>query len=253
MHVPARLKHNALVDLVNPREYTRVFALTFVVGVVLAAALMRVSALPLWGATAGVLALLLVPSIPKWMADRRKFGMAAMVIAVLVAAQGFHTVEHVAQWAQYHVLRWPFWKASGLISPANSEWVHFVWNWLVLATVAYLVRSGMRNVWAWLLLAWATAHTLEHTYMMIRYLITLQDLRALGVSTVAAQGLPGVLGRDGWLASSPATQNTFLCRLPGLTTAPRLDVHFWWNVGEVVLLIPAANRFMSDRSASTSP
>ena len=60
----------------------------------------------------------------------------------------------------------------------------------------------MRNPWAWLLLAWTTAHTFEHSYMMVRYLIVLQDMRALGVTNVAAQGLPGILGRDGWLATS---------------------------------------------------
>lgn len=248
MHVAARLKRNTLIDLVYPREYTLAFVITFVVSAALAAVLMRMWALPLWGATAGVLALLLIPAVPKWMADRRKYGLAAMVIAVLMAAQGFHSVEHLAQWIQYHILRWPSWKASGLISPANAEWVHFVWNWLVLATIVYLMRGGMRNTWAWLLLAWATAHTFEHSYMMARYVMTLRDLQQLGVSAVAAQGLPGVLGRDGWLASSAATQNTFLCRLPGLTTAPRLDVHFWWNLGEVLLLIPAANRFMADQA-----
>jgi transposase-like protein len=51
----------------------------------------------------------------------------------------------------------------------------------------------------------------------------------------------GVVGRDGWLASSTATQGTFLCRLPGVTTAPRLDIHFWWNTGEIALMIPAAS------------
>ncbi|HEU5089940.1 MAG TPA: hypothetical protein VFT99_20940, partial [Roseiflexaceae bacterium] len=233
-------------------KYTLAFIATFVIALVAAIAAVQLWSLPLWTVSAGVLGALILPAIPKWMSDRRRYGLTAMVLCVLVAAQGFHTVEHVAQWAQYHLLRWPFWKASGLISPANAEWVHFVWNWLVLAAVIFLMRGGMRNIWAWLLLAWATAHTLEHTYMMIRYLNALQELRQLGVSDVAAQGLPGILGRDGWLASSPVTQNTFVCRLPGVTTATRLDVHFWWNVGEVVLLIPAANQYMSGLVESDS-
>ena len=41
-----------------------------------------------------------------------------------------------------------------------------------------------------------------------------------------------------------ATQGTFLCRLPAVTTANRLDVHFWWNAGEAVLLFLAADRFL---------
>jgi hypothetical protein len=149
-------------------------------------------------------------------------------------------------------LRWPFWQASGLISPANAEWVHFIWNWFVLATVIYLVRSGMRGPWGWLLLIWASAHTFEHTYLIWRYLQTLTDLQALGASGIAAQGLPGILGRDGWLATSDLTQNTFLCRLPGLASAPRLDVHFWWNIGEVGLLMPAANAYM-ERLTKNNP
>jgi hypothetical protein len=73
------------------------------------------------------------------------------------------------------------------------------------------------------------------------------------VSNVAAQGLPGILGRDGWIATSPVTQNTFLCRLPGFATAQRLDVHFWWNVGEVSLLLPAANAYMSRIQGRSTP
>ena len=78
---------------------------------------------------------------------------------------------------------------------------------------------------------------------MARYVMVLQDLRTLGVANVAAQGLPGILGRDGWLATSAVTQGTFICRMPGLTTAVRLDVHFWWNIGETTLLLLAGNRY----------
>ena len=74
----------------------------------------------------------------------------------------------------------------------------------------------------------------------------LSELRSLGVTDVPAQGLPGVLGRDGWLASSAATRGTFLCRLPGVTTAVRLDIHFWWNTGETALMILAANAYCRD-------
>jgi hypothetical protein len=42
------------------------------------------------------------------------------------------------------------------------------------------------------------------------------------------------------------TQGTFLCRLPGLTTAVRLDIHFWWNTGETSLMILAANAYCRD-------
>jgi hypothetical protein len=145
---------------------------------------------------------------------------------------------------QFHVLHWTARASSGLLSPANAEWVHFVWNWLVLITVVALMRGGMRGVWTWALLAWSAAHTFEHTYMFVRHLIVLHELGQLGVGGIPAQGLPGILGRDGWLVRSELTRGTFLCNLPGLTTANRLDVHFWWNVGETALLLLAGHTYL---------
>jgi hypothetical protein len=241
----ARRPRLTLLELLDPREYTRSMLIQLVIGVIAGAAAMRWWGIPLWVATVGVLLVLLMPAVLKWRGDLRRFGATAMVISILLAVQGFHSVEHLVQLIEYHVLHWPMPLSSGLISAANAEWIHFLWNWIVLAMVVYLLREGMRNPWAWLLLAWSLAHSLEHTYLFVRYLEVLGELRRMGITDVGAQGLPGILGRDGWLASSPITQNTFVCRLPGVTTATRLDVHFWWNVGEVVLLIPAANRYMS--------
>ncbi|MGQ9483147.1 hypothetical protein [Chloroflexus sp.] len=101
----------------------------------------------------------------------------------------------------------------------------------------------MRGWWGWLLLSVATLHTLEHTYLMWRFQATLRELGALGITDFQPQGLPGFFGRDGWLATADITQNSFLCRLPGITTAPRIDVHFWWNIIEMTFLLPAANSF----------
>lgn len=206
---------------------------------------------PLWSITATVLLVLLPVGILKWRNDLRRFGPTAMLLSIILMAQGAHTIEHITQWAQYYLLYLPARQSNGLLSAANAEWVHFVWNWGVLLVVALLIRGGMRNGWAWLLLAVATAHTLEHTYLFIRYQQVLGELASAGVFTVTAQGLPGVLGRDGWLARSEWTQGTFLCTLPGLTTANRLDVHFWWNVIEMTLLLAAGSVYM--RSRVTGP
>lgn len=232
-----------LLELLDPREQTRALLILAAVGVTAGAVGVRWWGLPLWGATVAVLLLLLLPAILKWRGDLHRFGATAMVISILLTMQGFHSIEHAAQLIEYHLLNWPIRVSSGLISAANAEWIHFIWNWTVLLIAAYLLRAGMRNPWAWLLLAWSLAHSLEHTYLFVRYLETLGELRRMGVTNVPAQGLPGVLGRDGWLASSTATQGTFLCRLPGLTTAPRLDIHFWWNTGETTLMILAASAY----------
>jgi len=87
---------------------------------------------------------------------------------------------------------------------------------------------------------------------MWRYLQTLNELAALNAWGVSAQGLPGFFGRDGWLATSDVTRDTFLCRLPGLTTAVRLDVHFWWNVGETALLILATHAHLNKQKSPTN-
>ncbi len=243
----SRLPRFPILTLLHPRAQTRTVCVLLVLGSFAAALAVRLAGVPTWIASAGILALLLIPSIQKWRDDRVRYGSTVMVLSVLLAAQGFHSVEHAAQWIQYHVLHWPPFVSNGLISAANAEWVHFVWNWAVVAVTLYLVRSGMRNVWTWLLLLWATAHALEHAYMFIRYLDMVQELQQLGFPQLSAQGLPGVLGRDGWLARSPATQGTFLCRLPGFTTVPRIDVHFWWNIGEMILLLLGAHTFLRDR------
>src|SRR5205814_7145202 len=117
-----------LLDLLNLREQRRPFALGLALGLALAAGAMRWLALPLWAATALVLALLIPPAIVKWRADARRYGRIAMAICILVMAQGFHTLEHLAQWYQYHILRWPSFASGGLISTLNAEWVHFIWN-----------------------------------------------------------------------------------------------------------------------------
>jgi hypothetical protein len=211
---------------------------------------------PLWAVVVIVLGLLLIPALRKWQADRAQFGTPVMVLSVLLATQSVHTVEHLAQWVQFHLLGWPLAAASGLISPLNAEVVHFTWNVAVLGAVIYVLIAGLRNRWMWLLLIWATAHTAEHTYMFVRYLQELQRLAGAGLPLVAAQGLPGFFGQGGWLATTGQGLRplAFLCTLsPGLTVAPRLDVHFWWNVGEVVLLLLAAHVVMRSVSPAHRP
>jgi hypothetical protein len=242
-----RMPRFPILALLHPRERARLLAGGLAAGLALWCAVVWLFGLPIWVATALALATLLPIGVLKWRDDLRRHGAVVMVLSILLAAQGFHSIEHAVQEIQYHVLKWPPFASSGLISAANAEWVHFAWNWLVVAILVYLVRGGFRNAWAWLLLAWSFAHALEHAYMFLRYLEVLAELRRLGFPSVSAQGLPGVLGRDGWLARSAVTQGSFICRLPGLTTAPRIDVHFWWNAGEIVLLLAAAHTFLRGR------
>ncbi len=236
-----------LLRLLHPREYGRASLAAIAMGLLVGVVGVRGLGWPLWVASAIALAAFLVPTALKWRTDWRRFGLTVTLLGALLTVQGLHTIEHIAQWTQYHLLFWSMRQSSGLISPANAEWVHFVWNWGVLISVALLVRGGLRNIWAGFLLGVALAHTLEHTYAFVRYLMVLAELRNLGVTNITAQGLPGILGRDGWLARSAWTQGTFLCSIPGLTTAIRLDVHFWWNVIEMTLLGLAGHVYLRNR------
>ena len=80
----------------------------------------------------------------------------------------------------------------------------------------------------------------------MRFLQVKDDLAALALYSTSAQGLPGILGRDGWLARSPITCGTFIRDIPYLTTAIRLDIHFWWNAIEMTLSLFAAHFFLKD-------
>jgi hypothetical protein len=240
--------------LINPRGMWRYVLAALVAGTVAAVVLVWAGRAPSWAGVLLVLIGLLPVGIAKWRDDARVFGPVVMAMGALITVQGLHTVEHVIQWLQYHVLSWTARESVGLLSPANAEVVHFVWNWGVFLAALWLIRRGARNIWLWLLLMVAAFHAVEHTYTFVRYLQVLSDLRELGVTNVPAQGLPGIIGRDGWLARSPLTQGTLLCSLPGLTTAIRLDVHFYWNALEVLLLVPGAARILAvSRVAGARP
>jgi hypothetical protein len=243
----ALLRWLPVVVLLNPGRLAPAVAGSLAVGLAAAWAANVFLDFPLWTSTLVVLAALLPVGTIKWRDDLRRYGATVMLLSFILVAQGLHTVEHITQWLQYYVLYLPARQSNGLVSAANAEWVHFVWNWAVLIVVIALMAGGMRNGWAWLLLAVTTAHTFEHTYMFVRHLMVLSELNRMGVYDVTAQGLAGILGRDGWLARSPVTQGTFLCSLPGLTTAMRLDVHFWWNVVEMLLLLAAGTLFLKPR------
>src|SRR5262249_28206946 len=110
-----------LLELLDPHELRLAVAVMLAVGLVVGGGGIWRVGMPLWGATTVVLGFLLVPGVLKWRADRRRFGLVAMMLSILLAMQGFHTVEHIVQWFQYHILNWTPREATGLLSAANSE------------------------------------------------------------------------------------------------------------------------------------
>ncbi len=249
---PVWAGHFPLWELLHPRQQTRAVLLALFVGTLLGWAIAVGVGAPLWMSTFVVLLVLLPVGIKKWRADHARYGPLVMLLSIVLTTQGVHTVEHFVQWAQYHLLYFSMRQSNGLLSPANAEWVHFVWNWLVLLVVAALVIGGLRNYWGWLLLGVALLHTFEHTYLFLRYLAVLRELALLGIDDVTAQGLAGIIGRDGWLARCSIAQLAFLRRIPGLATANRIDVHFWYNAVEMTLLLLAGHLFLLRRWTRTA-
>ncbi len=250
---PFHLPSIPIWDLLNPRRRTLQVVLIFLCSLGVDWLGMTRYRWPLWQATAVTLAFMFFALLGKWRDDLRNYGVIAMGLSILLTAQGFHMVEHLVQWAQYYILNYTMQNSVGLLSPANSEWVHFTWNWSVLILVGTLIALGMRNSWAWALLIYSTAHTSEHTYLFFRFLQMTDRLKVLCGTSIPAQGLPGILGQGGWLAQSDLTRGTFLSRIPFLTTAIRLDVHFWWNIGETALLLLAAHAFLKTVLYKTPP
>jgi hypothetical protein len=226
-----------LLDLFRLRGRTLLIMIASVAGFILAGIFVTRAGLPIWGGTILFLGVIAIPVALKWHDDLVLLGTTACVLSVLLALQGFHTIEHVVQLMQFYVFNNPGIQSQGLISSLNVEWVHFIWNWIVWGLVVYLFTRGMKNIWVYPLLTWMTLHTLEHTYMLLNYLHVAAEVGALGLPQFSAQQvLPGILGRDGWLAN-----NLLFCRsIPGLATLPRVAIHFYWNVGEMTLLFLAA-------------
>ena len=125
----------SLLALLHPRGQARLFGAALAAAVVLGWLSITRLSVPLWSAAILGVALLAVPALRKWHRDRQSLGSPAMVLSILLVTQSLHTVEHIAQWLQYHVLDWPLTASSGIISPLNAEIVHFTWNVSVLLVV----------------------------------------------------------------------------------------------------------------------
>ncbi len=144
-------------------------------------------------------------------AYRARFWVA--LFSALLIFQGGHFVEHIIQMWQIHALRLQGLDARGFISVLDVEWVHFVFNSWVLIASALLLYRFQKNAWLWAMVIFSAYHELEHAYLMSVFLTTGQV------------GTPGLLAQGGAI-------------LGGLPI-PRADLHFLYNLVEVVLLVAA--------------
>jgi len=135
------------------------------------------------------------------------------LLGFLAVSQTAHPLEHVAQMIQIHVLHLSGANAQGIVGQLNIEWVHFIWNALVLISLVALLPHFRTNPWLIALTPLAAWHFVEHSVMIATYLQT-------GVS-----GSPGLLSSGGLLFG-------------GLPVA-RPDLHFLYNLVETVPLLIA--------------
>jgi hypothetical protein len=128
------------------------------------------------------------------------------LLGFLAVSQTAHLFEHVAQMVQIHVLHLSGANAQGIVGQLNIEWVHFIWNALVLIALVALLPHFRTNPWLIAVTPLAAWHFVEHSVMIATYIQT-------GVS-----GTPGLLSSGGLLFGG----------LP----IPRPDLHFLYNLVE---------------------
>lgn len=132
-------------------------------------------------------------------------------LGFLALSQTAHLFEHIAQMVQIHVLHLTGAGAQGIVGQLNIEWVHFIWNVLVLVSLLALLPHFPRNPWLIAVTPLAAWHFVEHSVMIATYLQT-------GVA-----GTPGLLSSGGLLVG-------------GLPIS-RPDLHFLYNLVETVPLL----------------
>ncbi len=135
------------------------------------------------------------------------------LLGFLAVSQTAHLFEHVAQMVQIHVLHLVGANAQGIVGQLNIEWVHFIWNAVVLVTLLVLLPRFRMSPWLIAVTPLAAWHFAEHSVMIATYIQT-------GVS-----GTPGLLSSGGLLFG-------------GLPIA-RPDLHFLYNLVETVPLLVA--------------
>jgi len=135
------------------------------------------------------------------------------LLGFLAVSQTAHLLAHVAQMVQIHVLHLSGANAQGIVGQLNIEWVHFIWNALVLIALLSLAPHFRSNPWLIAVAPLAAWHFVEHSVMIATYIQT-------GVS-----GSPGLLSSGGLIFG-------------GLPIA-RPDLHFLYNLVETGPLLVA--------------
>lgn len=144
----------------------------------------------------------------------RHAGAAVAALGVLAVCQLLHQGEHVVQVLQLLVTGGNADLSQGVVTRLNQEIVHAVWTTIVWVGCITLFRHLGRNPWLWLLLLAASAHEVEHLYLLFAW---------LNPGIYLHGGINGVFATHGLIG--------------GPLQRPYL--HFLYNLVETVLLLGA--------------
>ena len=205
----------ALRRIVRPESVPPQYLAAASAGTVAAAAVAVLLSWPLWLSVLAGIALWVPLFTFEIVWTRAHYGWIALFYG-LVVLQGGHMVEHVVQMVQIHVLHLTGPAARGVFGMLDVEWVHFVWNTLVLVAIGLLVWKFPRNPLLWAAAAVSVWHQVEHAYVLSVYLRT------------GVPGSPGLLAAGGKLAPPVAIART--------------DLHFFYNLIETAPLVGAFAR-----------
>ena len=163
-------------------------AMTLVVSVVMVMLAVGLNA-PIWLVGLLGLAPWLLPITDVVVATWRTAGAWLALYFVLALTQTGHVMEHVVQVTQLRILGLSGEHAHGVFGALDIEWVHFVWNAWVLVAIVALLLGRQRNLWLWIAAPLAAWHLLEHSVLIVLYLVT------------GTEGNPGLLAMGGLLAN----------------------------------------------------
>ena len=210
--------------VIRPRAGRLAITLVVSIAMVMLAAALNA---PIW--LVGVLGLApwLLTITDVVVATWRTAGAWLALYFVLALTQTGHVMEHVAQVTQLRILGLSGEHAHGVFGALDIEWVHFVWNAWVMVAVVALLLGRQRNLWLWIAAPLAAWHLLEHTVLIVLYLVT------------GTEGSPGLLAVGGLLAN-------------GVPLA-RPDLHLVYNLVETLPLLIGFGAAMSRRLALAAP
>lgn len=100
------------------------------------------------------------------------------ILALALAIQGFHWIEHFAQVYQHWWLSLPIKESKGILFFLDLEWNHFVFNFiylLLLVAVWFLLRRKVSRTVIWFLATGTLIqgyHLIEHTVRIWQHIQT---------------------------------------------------------------------------------